>query len=183
MSNTYPKPLPLEIAIKDNEAAKARRRYLRRKAAGYYDRSKLTRVELDYEAELARGRRRKAAQAFVDRLVADNPGASNDELLAMVHPSRRASLSKLLPTLADHYGTVTDIEPRPLASFTTPTTKPQRTRAYTPMVADLERRLAAAKAKTKRSVPGGRVNLGNASRPGDQADDVVRDFPAGERVR
>lgn len=56
-------------------------------------------------------------------------------------------------------------------------------RIRSPLIADLEARLMAAKAKTKRSAPGGRVDLGNASRPEDQADDVVREYPAGERVR
>ena len=51
------------------------------------------------------------------------------------------------------------------------------------MVADLEARLAATKAKTRRSVPGGRVDVGAPTHFGDQTDDVVRDFPAGERVR
>jgi hypothetical protein len=58
-----------------------------------------------------------------------------------------------------------------------------RARIRSPMVADLEARLAATKAKTRRSVPGGRVDVGAPTHFGDQTDDVVRDFPAGERVR
>lgn len=91
---------------------------------------------------------------------------------------------------ADHYGVVLDvlrseltttggsipakIDPSPLKPIL---------RLRTPLTADLEARLAAAKAKTRRSFPGSHVNLGDASRPEDQADDVARDFPAGERVR
>lgn len=60
---------------------------------------------------------------------------------------------------------------------------PARTRSFTPLVKNLTEKPATARAKTRRSAPSGRVNLGNASRPEDQADDVARDFPAGEKLQ
>ena len=92
----------------------------------------------------------------------------------------------------DHYGVVLDVPAKP-ATIDPPSLNPPPPpppppprpilRLRSPLTTDLETRLAAAMVKTKRSFPGGRVDLGNASRPEDQADDVVRDFPAGERVR
>jgi hypothetical protein len=58
-----------------------------------------------------------------------------------------------------------------------------RARIRSPMVADLEARLVAAKAKTKRSIPGGRVDIGAPAHFGDQADDEVRDWLQGEKLR
>lgn len=65
--------------------------------------------------------------------------------------------------------------PRPSASFTS-------ARIRSPLTIDLESRLAARAGKS-RSSPGGRVNIGAPAQFGDQQDDVVRDFPTGERVR
>lgn len=95
----------------------------------------------------------------------------------------------------DHYGTVTDVSPEPhgspappRASVTTvrnddPPTSEVPSRPRSPLTISLEAELAKARAKTKRSVPNYAVNTGNASRSEDQADDVVRDFPAGERMK
>ncbi len=53
----------------------------------------------------------------------------------------------------------------------------------TPLVRDLERRLAAARLKTKQSAPDGPANLGDASRVGDQPDDAGEPvMPPGERL-
>jgi hypothetical protein len=65
--------------------------------------------------------------------------------------------------------------PRPSASFTS-------ARIRTPMVADLEARLKERAGKP-RSKPTMHVDYGNPAQFGDQRDDVVHDFPAGERVR
>lgn len=162
---------PLKDRRAENHAA-----YLRRKARGYYCRKGMSLAELDYERDLKRTSRLKAAQAFADRLVADNPGKTTAELLEMVAPARREALKKLLRYVPPRERRLAGTQPRPVASFT------ERRRLKTPLTMDLEARLAAAKAKTKRSVPGGRVHLGNASRPEDQADDVVRDFPAGSKI-
>jgi hypothetical protein len=56
-------------------------------------------------------------------------------------------------------------------------------RPQTALVRDLEKRLAAARAKTKQSMPSGPVNLGDRSLPGDQADDAGEpQMPSGERL-
>ncbi len=79
----------------------------------------------------------------------------------------------------DHYGVVLDVQPTPLKPAPAPSV-PSRHRS--PLTISLEAELAKARAKTKRSIPNYVVNTGNASRVGDQADDVVHDFPAGERM-
>lgn len=53
------------------------------------------------------------------------------------------------------------------------------TRAFTPLVKDLTEKLAAARAKTRRSVPGGRVDIGAPARPGDE--DAPRQYPSDGR--
>lgn len=60
---------------------------------------------------------------------------------------------------------------------------PTSARPQTALVRDLERRLAAVRAKTKQSMPSGSVNLGDRSLPGDQADDAGEpEMPSGERL-
>lgn len=58
---------------------------------------------------------------------------------------------------------------------------PQRIRS--PLTMSLESELAKARAKTKRSIPTGRVDIGNASQPGDTPDDSPFNPPAGEKMR
>jgi hypothetical protein len=61
--------------------------------------------------------------------------------------------------------------------------EPLSGRVQTPLVRDLEKRLAAARAKTKQSMPSGPVNLGDRSLPGDRADDAGEpSMPSGERM-
>ena len=55
-------------------------------------------------------------------------------------------------------------------------------RIQSPLTIELESRLATARAKTKRSVPNYVVNIGNASRPEDMADDVVQNEPSGLKM-
>ncbi len=52
-------------------------------------------------------------------------------------------------------------------------------RAFTPLVKDLTEKLAAAKAKTKRSSPGGRVDIGAPAQFGDE--DAPRQYPSDGR--
>ncbi|MGD0332975.1 MAG: hypothetical protein ABSA90_06925 [Xanthobacteraceae bacterium] len=60
---------------------------------------------------------------------------------------------------------------------------PTSARPQTALVRDLERRLAAVRAKTKQSMPSGPVNLGDRSLPGDRADDAGEpQMPSGERL-
>jgi hypothetical protein len=61
--------------------------------------------------------------------------------------------------------------------------RPLSGRVQTPLVRDLEKRLAAARAKTKQSKPSGPVNLGDRSLPGDRPDDAGEpQMPSGERM-
>jgi hypothetical protein len=93
-----------------------------------------------------------------------------------------------VPTAADIYGTVTDVEPVPPRRRSVepapPVVPPPQAsaRVRSPLVISLEAELAKTRAKTKRSVPNYVVNTGNASRSEDQDDSAVQDFPAGERV-
>jgi hypothetical protein len=84
----------------------------------------------------------------------------------------------------EFYGTTVDVPmidaTKPAKIIITPAAPSAPPRVRSPLTIDLEARLAAVKAKTKRSTPGGRVDLGSASQVGDQQDDVVRNFPAGE---
>ena len=143
------------------------------------------------------GRSVSAGYRAIRRILAQfGNGATNINELKEEHYAAVIA-AVTIPTLEDHYGSVTDvamndvlIQQRPPRIPTkhphivpaAATYGPQTKRIKSPLSLDLEARLATARAKTKRSVPGGRVNLGNASRVGDQADDVVRDFPAGERM-
>jgi hypothetical protein len=133
-------------------------------------------------AELYVNRSKAAGFKYVRSiLMAHGNGATNIGELdpAYYEAVFDAAGGHLLPE--DFYGTVTDVPcvrvspPRPFASFTPP-------RIRSPMVADLEARLAAVKAKTKRSFPTGRVSYGNPGQVEDQADDVVRNDPAGEKM-
>jgi hypothetical protein len=103
-----------------------------------------------------------------------------------------------IPTAADIYGTVTDVQPRnfnptspaqaraarPMLVLREPASQPAPpiTRIRSPMALALEAELAKVLAKTRRSAPNYTVNAGNASRAEDQDDSAVQDFPAGERV-
>ena len=83
----------------------------------------------------------------------------------------------------DFYGVHTDVDATPNAVLApasqTPRDAAPRTRS--PMVADLEARLAARAGKP-RSKPNYVVNYGNPGRSEDQADDVARDFPQGRKM-
>jgi len=98
----------------------------------------------------------------------------------------------MLPTLADHYGVTTDVPD--IKNFpdgqvikndnltVTPPVMPTRSpRPFTPLVKDLAEKLAAAKAKTRRSAPSGRADLGAPAQFGDQDDSAVQDWPSGEK--
>ena len=85
-----------------------------------------------------------------------------------------------IPTLAEFYGTVTDVR-APQAAPVAPV-PPAPSRVRSPLVADFEARLKERVGKP-RSKPTMHVDYGNPGHFGDQRDDVVRDFPAGERVR
>jgi hypothetical protein len=63
------------------------------------------------------------------------------------------------------YGTITDIPARPIPP---PSAPPARTRILSPLVADLERKLRERAGKP-RSRPNYVVNVGNPTRPGDDA--------------
>ena len=63
-----------------------------------------------------------------------------------------------------------------------PAAREPSSRIRSPLTIDLESRLAARAGKP-RSKPTMRVDYGSPAHFGDQQDDVVRDFPAGERVR
>lgn len=91
-----------------------------------------------------------------------------------------------IPTPADFYGTVTDVQ-RPTPQLRPPISRknthivPARVRS--PLTLSLEAELAKMRAKTKRSVPNFVVNTGNASRVGDEPDDAPQpEYPAGERM-
>lgn len=89
-----------------------------------------------------------------------------------------------IPTPEEVYGVVLDVPTRPAKSGLPPSRKsPTRPilRLRTPMVADLQARLAARAGKP-RSKPTYVVNTGNPGHFDDQRDDVVRDFPAGSKV-
>lgn len=92
----------------------------------------------------------------------------------------------VIPTAEEFYGVVLDVPTRRAKSGAPPSSKfPTRPilRLRTPMVADLEARVAARVGKP-RSRPTGPVSLGNAARFGDQRDDAPQPaYPAGERVR
>jgi len=98
----------------------------------------------------------KKLQDYFDRLVIENPQLTAGEIFDRVAPKYRLRAGKYLrwppgvqkPSWAD----------RPPS-----TDKPQRTRAFSPLTKDLEARLATARAKTKRSVPTGRVDTGAPS--------------------
>lgn len=98
-----------------------------------------------------------ASQRFADRLVSSNPDATSGELLAMVVPERRAALAKLLRYVP------------PAGAVSTETTlRRKRDRAVTPLVADLQRRLAERATIKHRSRPTGPVNTGcGADNPHD----------------
>jgi len=88
----------------------------------------------------------------------------------------------------DHYGVLTDVEAPPIRPLRDPRNghdepppPPIVTRPRSPLAADLEARLAARAGKP-RSKPNHVVNYGNPGRSEDQADDIARDFPAGERM-
>jgi hypothetical protein len=75
------------------------------------------------------------------------------------------------PHVVDPHGS----PPRPSASFTS-------ARIRSPLTIDLESRLATRAGKP-RSKPTMHVDYGNPAYFGDQADDVVRDFPSGEKLQ
>jgi hypothetical protein len=85
----------------------------------------------------------------------------------------------------DFFGVVLDVPDKPAKSGL-PLNRKSPTRPIlrlrSPLVADLEAKLKARAGKP-RSKPNYVVNTGNPAHFGDQRDDVVRDFPAGERVR
>lgn len=83
-----------------------------------------------------------------------------------------------IPTAQDFYGVVTDVQPTPQARPTPPTTT-ATTRPFSPLVKDLTEKLAAARAKTKRSVPNYVVNTGNPAHFGDE--DAIPDYPSDGR--
>ncbi len=87
-----------------------------------------------------------------------------------------------IPSVSDFYGTVTDVplQPRPPIGRKNTHIVPARVRS--PLTLALEAELAKARAKTKRSIPNFVVNIGNASRVGDQADDAPHQYPAGTRM-
>jgi hypothetical protein len=58
---------------------------------------------------------------------------------------------------------------------------PPASRARTALVADLQARLAERAGKP-RQFPKGRIDTGNASQPGDRADDAPFNPPAGEKM-
>lgn len=101
-------------------------------------------------------------------------GATNiNELKPAYHESVLRAVGALSPTLPDAKPGDWDFIDPPAPS----------SRARTALVADLQARLAAAKAKTRRSTPNFPVNIGNPTRVGeDRADDVSHDSPAGQKV-
>ena len=86
------------------------------------------------------------------------------------------------PTPEDFYGVVFDVPAKPVKSGS-PLNRKSSTRPIlrlrTPMRAELEARLATARAKTKRSVPNYAVNTGNPAHFGDE--DAVPDYPSDGR--
>jgi hypothetical protein len=69
-----------------------------------------------------------------------------------------------IPSPAEHYGTVTDVQP---ASEGAPSAPPASTRPRTPMTMQLEA-LLAARVGMPRSKPGGRVDIGAPAQSGDE---------------
>jgi hypothetical protein len=90
----------------------------------------------------------------------------------------------IIPPPEEFYGVVLDVPAKP-AKIGPPLNRKSPTRPIlrlrTPLRAELEARLATAKAKTRRSVPGGRVDIGAPAQFGDE--DAVRDYPEhGEKM-
>lgn len=125
----------------------------------------------------------RAIRRILNQFGADSINDLREEHYAAV------LLAVTIPSPADFYGTVTDVQrPTPTAPLPRPPIGRKNThimpaRVRSPLTLALEAELAKTRAKTKRSVPNYVVNTGNASRSEDQADDVVREYPSGERVR
>jgi len=84
-----------------------------------------------------------------------------------------------IPTPEEFFGVMLDVPAKLPLNRKSPTRPILRLatapRTFTPLVKDLTEKLAAAKAKTKRSAPGGRVDIGAPAQPGDE--DAPRQYP------
>lgn len=100
-------------------------------------------------------------QAFVDRLVRDRPDATGGEILAVFEPAHRLAAQALLRWPPG---------PRRPSVTDEPLRVPGKIeRVHTPLVRDLEHRLAQGPANPR---PTGRVNVGTIpAYPGDPSED------------
>jgi hypothetical protein len=146
---------------------------------------------IDALAELRVNRRRNVADHYIRSILRQfgNGAANINELGPAYYAAVLAAVT--IPTAADHYGTVTDVPAPgrlsrkdarpgqgtvpPSRDFPVPQLRGSQ-RIKSPLTMDLEARLKERVGKP-RSKPGGRVDLGNASRPEDQADDIPHDPP------
>lgn len=137
-------------------------------------------------AEQRVNRPRDLADANIRSLLRQFGNATNiSDLKSEFYEAVYRAAGGFICSADEFFGVVSDVQPAPTAhkrAVEKPApASPSRIRS--PLVAELEARLAAAQAKTKRSSPTARVSYGNPGEVSDQADDVVRDFPAGERIR
>ncbi len=153
----------------------------------------------DALAEFRVNRRRDQADNEIRRVLRTFGNGANSigELKEEYYEGIYRAAGGFICSAEEFYGTVTDVPvidaTKPAKITITPLDVKQgerreipsvhgHVRVRSPLTLALEAELAKTRAKTKRSVPNRAVNIGNASRPEDQADDVVRDFPAGERM-
>jgi hypothetical protein len=117
-------------------------------------------------AELRVNRPRHAADQHIRHLLRTygNGASSISELDPAYYESVWRAAGGVL-SAAEMYGTITDIPARPIQP---PSAPPARTRILSPLVADLERKLAERAGKP-RSRPNYVVNVGNPAQFGDEA--------------
>lgn len=145
-------------------------------------------------ATMRAGRSRAYANRAIRSILRQfGNGATN---ITELDPAHYAAViaAVALPTLADHYGTITDAvdshpprttePPRPSGARksggeNSPTALITPPRIRSPLTLALEAELAKARAKTKRSVPGGRVDIGAPAQFGDE--DAAREYPSDGR--
>ncbi len=134
-------------------------------------------------AEFRVNRRRDQAENEIRRVLRTyGNGASNiNELKEEYYEGIYRAAGGFICSAEEFYGTVTDV---PVIDATKPAkiTIAPPSRIRSPLTIELEARLAAAKAKRKRSSPTGRVSYGNPGQIEDQRDDVAHEFPSGERM-
>lgn len=138
----------------------------------------------DALAEQRVNRPRRLADANIRSLLRQFGGDASTigELKSEFYPAVYAAAGGVLSP-EEIYGTITDVSvidaTKPAKTTITALDVKHGTRIRSPLVAELESRLAAARAKTRRSVPGGRVDIGAPAQFGDEH--TAREYPSDGR--